>query len=136
MQQTESGAEAPVTEVMAMKRVLIAEDNPDLRAIFARVFSRQHFTVTLAMDGVEAMKCLDEEVPDVLVLDVNMPRMSGLQVLARIRQQQKLKGLKVIVVTGNALAVQHPEAAYADLFLVKPVSILDLVTLAERLAGD
>jgi DNA-binding response OmpR family regulator len=125
-----------MTKARVKKRVLIAEDNPDLRAIFARVFDRQYFAVTLAVDGLEAMDHLNEEMPDVLILDVNMPRLSGLQVLSRIRQRQEMKGLKVIVVTGNSLAMQHPDAAFADLFLVKPVNIMELVTLAQRLTGE
>jgi two-component system, OmpR family, alkaline phosphatase synthesis response regulator PhoP len=116
-----------------MHRVLIADDNPDLRIIFARAFDKRYFEVSMAEDGQEALEALQNEIPDVVVLDVDMPRLSGLSVLSYIRQNAQMNDLKVIVVTGNSMASQAPEAALADLFLVKPVSISELVTFAQRL---
>jgi two-component system cell cycle response regulator DivK len=116
-----------------LKKVLIAEDNPDLREIFARTFHHYHFSVEVAEDGIETIESLKLELPDVLILDVNMPRLSGFDVLRYVRQNQRTKDIKVVVVTGNCMAMQAPEAEYADLLLVKPVSIKDLVTLAQRL---
>ncbi len=116
-----------------LKKVLVVDDHPDLRAIFARTFDRRHFAVTIASDGVEAIERLQEELPDILILDINMPRLSGYEVLRYVRQNQGTQDLKVIVVTGNTMAMTAPEAEFADLLLIKPVSISDLVTLAQRL---
>ena len=123
----ESGTYSP------LKQVLIAEDRPDLRKIFGHVFNKQHFNVRMAADGIEALEALRIQTPDILVLDINMPNLSGLEVLTYVRQQQSLKDIKVIVVTGNSLAVQYPEVGSADLFLVKPVNLSELVTFAQRL---
>ncbi len=125
------------TPTAAGRRVLIAEDNPDLRQIFARVFLHHHFVVEMARDGAEAMACLaDQQPPDVMILDVNMPHLSGLEVLAYIRQTPHLKALKVIVVTGNSVAMDHPDAQQADLFLLKPISINELIIMTRRLIAD
>jgi CheY-like chemotaxis protein len=117
------------------KNILIADDNADLRSIFARSFAHRKYNVRVAKDGVEAVSELEQEIPDVLVLDVNMPRMSGLDVLTHVRTQRRLKALKVILVTGNYIAAESPEAEMADIVLVKPVSTHELVRMAERLAG-
>jgi chemosensory pili system protein ChpA (sensor histidine kinase/response regulator) len=119
-----------------MKEILIAEDNNDLRAIFARVFEHSHFNVRVAVDGQEALTALQESVPDVLILDINMPRVSGLDVLGHIRENPTFAQMKTVIVTGNFLAQHEPEAAFAHAFLVKPVSITELVKLSEQLLSE
>jgi CheY-like chemotaxis protein len=116
-----------------LKRVLIAEDNEDLRTIFARTFDRRHFAVDVAEDGAVAMQKLKAELPDVLILDANMPNMSGFEVLRRVRDSEQMRAIKIVLVTGNCMAIHSPEAELADLVLIKPVSIGDLITLAQRL---
>lgn len=116
-----------------MKNVLIAEDSPDLREVFAMLFEHHGFEVQLAQDGQAALDLIFELLPDVLLLDINMPRLSGFEVLTRVRGQQATRDIKVIVVTGNTLAMQDERAECADLFLVKPVNIQELVAFTERL---
>jgi two-component system alkaline phosphatase synthesis response regulator PhoP len=116
-----------------MKRVLIAEDDLDLREIFCRAFSKRSFNVQLARDGQEALECLNVDSPDVLVLDINMPRVSGLEVLTYIHQRPELQDVKIIIVTGSTKAVNAPQIEYADLLLTKPVSLRDLANYAEEL---
>jgi len=134
LKPVETAASAPIPS--ATKKVLIAEDNRDLRDIFSHTFNPRHFSVKVAVDGREALKQLEEELPDILILDVNMPYMTGLEVLTRVRQDPRMKHMKVIVVTGNTMATHAPEAELADLFLVKPVNIVDLMTFAQRLIAQ
>jgi CheY-like chemotaxis protein len=119
-----------------MKRVLIAEDNPDLRFIFSTVFDQEGFETTTVFDGRDAIRVLSESLPDILVLDVNMPHISGLEVLSFIHKHEGSQSLKVILVTSDPNAQYLKEASYADLFLVKPVSVPALVTLARRLLHE
>jgi len=121
------------SENISLKKVLIVDDNDDLRTIFARAFDRRHFSVLVAVDGITAIESLHAELPDVLILDVNMPRLSGFDVLRYVRENQATKDVKVVLVTGNCMAMQDPAAEDADLLLIKPVGIMDLVTLAQRL---
>ncbi len=116
-----------------MIRVLIAEDNNDLREIFSRAFSPRIFDTHTAHDGEIALQRLNSEYYDVLVLDVNMPKVSGLDVLRHVRQNSTLDHLKVIMVTGNSEMVYETDVMQADLFLQKPVSIHELVTFTQRL---
>lgn len=116
-----------------MKQVLIAEDNADLRSIFTHAFDNSQFEVRAVVDGLQVMDELNTRLPDILMLDINMPNLSGLEVLRYVHEQPHMKDLKIIVVTGNPQAKQTPEAEYADLFLLKPVGIFELRKFVERL---
>jgi CheY-like chemotaxis protein len=116
------------------KQVLIAEDNDDLRRIFARVFQDYDFTVTSVADGQLALEHLMMNVPDVVILDINMPHLSGFDLLAYIRKSPDLIDTKVIVVTGNSQAMQDEKIKQADLVLLKPINLQELIMFAMRLA--
>lgn len=118
----------------AAKRVLIAEDNPDLRDIFTRVFTKYEFQVVAAADGQIAVDSLQTDIPDIVVLDINMPKLNGFDVLARLQHYRQAHNLKVIIVTGNSIAMQDERTQYADLVLIKPVDINDLILFAMRLS--
>lgn len=120
-------------QVQSLKKVLIVEDNPDLRAIFARTFDRQHFSVHVVDNGLQALCYLETEMSDLIILDVNIPYLSGLEVLRSVRENPRAEHVKVVLVTGNCTAVHTPEAQTADLILLKPVNVSDLIMLAQRL---
>ncbi|MCD4684919.1 MAG: response regulator [Anaerolineae bacterium] len=113
-------------------RILIAEDNPDLQRIFAEVFIHAEFEVTTVSNGAEAQRQLSSTLPDMLILDINMPEVSGLDVIEYMRQQDILEQVHVIIVTGNDLIARYVDLSAADLVLLKPVEPLTLVSLAKR----
>lgn len=116
------------------KRVLIVDDNPDLLTIFS-IGLESFFKVDTAKDGQEAMDKLFNHCPDVLILDVNMPRKDGFEVLSEVRNNPIFAALKVILITGNSTVPSYPESGEADLVLSKPVSVEELIHLVGRLAG-
>jgi DNA-binding response OmpR family regulator len=116
-----------------MKTVLIAEDNHDLLNLFSMVFSKRGYDVYPAVDGQQALKMLERMTPDILILDHNLPFVTGLNVLKHVREALHDYHMQVILVTGNTMLEYAPEAAYADLTLIKPISPNQLVTLADRL---
>jgi len=112
-------------------RVLIAEDAPSLRSLFAKVLKNAGFDVHIAVNGFDVMAQLDEQLPDVLVIDLGMPGVSGEEVIRHV-QKQTSKRVKIVVVTGNHLAAQSELANEVDLMLIKPVSPRDLVSFVKR----
>lgn len=116
-----------------MKRVLIAEDNPVLRDIFTRSFDQRYFEVTLAVDGHDTIHVLEQNLPDLVILDINIPQISEANVMARLRSCQDTRDIRVIIITGNSLAMLDQNTGCTDLFLVKPVNIPDLVSFAHQL---
>jgi CheY-like chemotaxis protein len=119
----------------AIKKVLVVDDSQELRRLFSRMFNRNQFQVRLAVDGKDAVSALEFEMPDLVILDVNMPHLSGLEVMRYIRQKRGGDQVKVIMITGDVYAQFEPEAKLADLFLMKPVSIRQLLTYVEDITG-
>ncbi len=113
--------------------VLIAEDDPALQSLFAKVFDYAGFDVACAGDGDEAMQQINDALPSVIILDVNMPGRSGLQIMDHLYQNNTLNLLRTVIVTANPIAARTRQAEYADLVLIKPVDAYALVALAEQL---
>jgi diguanylate cyclase (GGDEF)-like protein len=108
---------------VAAARLLIVDDVPDNRIILTRRFERQGFEIAEASGGVEALDLIQRKEFDVVLLDVMMPDMSGIDVLRRIRQRFSSAALPVIMVTANALSENVVEAldSGANDYITKPV---------------
>lgn len=116
----------------ANSRVLIAEDAPSLRSLFAKVLKNAGFDVHIAVNGHDVLAQLEQQLPDVLVIDLGMPGISGEEVIRHVQQRADEKRVKIVVVTGNHLASQSALADEVDLMLIKPVSPRDLVDFVKR----
>lgn len=116
--------------------VLIAEDDTALQSLFAKVFDYAGFDVACVGDGDEALEQIDEALPNVIILDVNMPGRSGLQIMDYLHEANCLNALQTVIVTANPIAAKTAQAEYADLVLIKPVDAYALVALAERLLAS
>lgn len=88
-------------EVPTGRQILIVDDDPDIAALLARVFALDGHTTRWAPDGPRVLELLEAEPPDLLTLDVNMPRMSGIEVLTQLRASPRLRGLQVVVLTSR-----------------------------------
>ncbi|MDD5463669.1 MAG: response regulator [Candidatus Moranbacteria bacterium] len=81
------------------KRILIVEDDAFIRDIYEVKFSQEGFDVVVAEDGIIAMKKLEKEVPDIILLDIIMPNMDGSQVFKKIKSIDILKNIPIIMLT-------------------------------------
>jgi CheY-like chemotaxis protein len=114
--------------------VLIVEDDEMLAEVFSLALQAGDFEIARAKDGPAALAWLAETAPDLVILDLHLPRISGPEILARIRADERLAQTKVILTTADyRLADTLRERA--DLVLLKPVSPDQLRTLASRLAA-
>lgn len=82
-----------------MKKILLAEDDPFILNIYASQFKKSGFDVNVAVDGQMALEKIKNNLPDLLVLDINLPKIKGWDVLKAIREDSSLKDLKVVVVS-------------------------------------
>jgi DNA-binding response OmpR family regulator len=113
---------------------LIVEDDADLRRMFRTALTFAGFRVLEAGDGLHALQVLDRDPPDVVVLDLGLPLLSGQVVQKEIAAQAHMRHIRVVVVTGTSGA--HNELDVACV-LRKPVSPEDLVgTVRSCLASD
>jgi two-component system cell cycle response regulator DivK len=111
---------------------LIVEDNDDLANLFAEAMQAAQFKTEIIQDGLAARKRLGEVVPSILVLDMHLPHVSGMDILREVRVGSRMRDVQVIVVTADASAGSSVNEQ-ADLVLLKPVTYSQLSALATRL---
>jgi DNA-binding response OmpR family regulator len=112
------------------KRIVIVEDEPDTAEMFAEMMRLSGFKVSKSYGGPTAFNLIFEERPDVVLLDVMMPGLSGLELLEIIRKDPRLTHIPVIVISAKSLAsdIQAGLDAGASIYLTKPVGYQDLLT--------
>ncbi len=105
-------------------RILFVDDDPILREFAAVNLASEQAGVDTAPDGVAALEAIEAKAPDILLLDLEMPHLDGFEVLARLRADERHRGLPVIVVTGreDVEAVDRAFQAGATSFVVKPLN--------------
>ena len=119
-----------------MKRVLIVEDQADIRKLIRMTLEFEPYEIFEAANGVDGLQMADALVPDLMLLDVMMPgEFDGLQVCARVRANPALKDTRVVLLTARG-QIEDRDAgrlAGADEYLIKPFSPLQLIETIERL---
>ena len=130
-----SGLAAVPTIVNDPPLVLCADDEEDILALVALRLRRLGCEVTTAVDGPSALAIAEERVPDVVVLDVMMPRLTGLEVVEALRANPRLTGVKVVLLSAR---VQETDVdlgfeAGADAYLKKPFKANELLGVVESL---
>lgn len=113
---------------------LVVEDDGDQADLFARALQTVGFETEIMPDGDRAQAWLDGIVPDVVLLDLHIPGVPGTDVLRRIRGDERLAQVRVIVVTGDPLTAENYRDQI-DLILIKPIDFDQLCNLATRLAS-
>ena len=109
--------------------ILVADDDPENRTFIEAILRSAGYRVVLVPGGAEALEALEGELPDLLVMDVEMPGCTGLEVLANIRKDDRLKDIPVILVTGREAPDEVLEGfeAGADDYVVKPFNVKELL---------
>ena len=117
-------------------RILLVDDDPSLRALLRTTFEAVDVELREAANADSAAAAIRFERPDVVVLDVWMPGMDGLEFCRRLKAQPSTSDIAVVLLTGaDGNSRAEAEAAGADAFLRKPFSPLELLAAVERLAG-
>jgi CheY-like chemotaxis protein len=111
---------------------LVIEDEEDLASIFSRVLDMGNFRCQSVRDGSLALEQLTLTLPDLVVLDLHLPHVSGVEILRRIRANERLTHTRVVVVTAD-LVKAETLAHLADAILVKPISINQLLETVAHL---
>jgi two-component system, OmpR family, phosphate regulon response regulator PhoB len=114
--------------------VLIADDEPSMRLLVRATIESNAYEVVEAADGDEAWTFIKHNKPKVVLLDVQMPGRTGLEILRGIRNDPTLKSIRVIVMTAKALAADKTAgmSAGADFYLTKPFSPLELLARVQE----
>jgi DNA-binding response OmpR family regulator len=118
--------------------ILCADDDEDILALVALRLERAGFRVVRATDGERALELARELRPDVAVLDVMMPRLTGVEVIRALRSDESTRGLRTILLSAR---VQESDIgrgldAGADAYLAKPFRAPELVALVQQLLAE
>lgn len=119
-----------------MKRVLVIEDNDVMREVVGELLRGERFDVQTAPDGLAGVYAAHDHKPDVIVLDLSMPRMGGWDVIEMLRGDDRTAKIPIVVMTalaGDDLRSRAEREGCAG-FVVKPFDEADLVALVTRLA--
>jgi len=113
---------------------LIVEDNEDLRSIYARYLRSRGFRVETASDGRSAVSQIVETRPDLVVMDLSLPHLTGWEATRRLRRDPRTMRIPVIACTGHVSgwSVEHALDAGCDAYVVKPCSPEDLLAEIQR----
>jgi chemosensory pili system protein ChpA (sensor histidine kinase/response regulator) len=123
---------APVVAVREETRqpvVMVVDDSITMRKVTSRVLENHSLEVMTAQDGVDAIEKLHERVPDLMLLDIEMPRMDGYQLLEHVRADARLRHVPVIMITSRAGQKHRKKArqAGANAYLTKPYQEAELI---------
>ena len=118
-----------------MKKILIADDKATSRELLRTVLERQGYAVTEAADGEEALQRAMAEPPDLILLDLQMPRRSGYEVLGELRKSPRHAELPIIAITASAMQGDREKALAAGFtgYMAKPVALVHLREEVKRL---
>jgi chemosensory pili system protein ChpA (sensor histidine kinase/response regulator) len=110
-------------------RVLVVDDSLSVRRAVGTLLEDQGYDVTLARDGLEAVKAIDVARPDVVLTDLEMPNMNGLELTAHLRSKSALAGLPVIMITSRSMDKHRRQAMSVgvNVYLTKPYTDLELL---------
>jgi chemosensory pili system protein ChpA (sensor histidine kinase/response regulator) len=117
--------------------VMIVDDSLTVRKITSRLLSREGFRVVTAKDGVDALQLLGEQVPDVILLDIEMPRMDGFEFTKTIKADAKHSHIPIIMITSRTADKHRARAAElgVDLYLGKPYQEDELLQNLREMLG-
>jgi len=111
-----------------MNKILIVDDEPNILLSLEFLFKKEGYKVYIARDGDEAMGIIDETIPELVILDIMMPKVDGYEVCRHIKSTYK--DVKVVFLTAKTTEseIKKGEALGADLYLTKPFSNKDLIS--------
>jgi chemosensory pili system protein ChpA (sensor histidine kinase/response regulator) len=134
----DGAAQAVVVEEPLAPLVLVVDDSLTVRRVTERMLLREGYRVTLAKDGLDALERLAQELPAIVLSDIEMPRMDGFDLVRNLRADPRLKDLPVIMITSRIAQKHRDHAAQLGVnhYLGKPYSEEDLLALIARCTGN
>lgn len=117
------------------KHILIVDDSPSVRRVVSSMLKQHNWEVQTARDGVEALEMITKETPAAVLLDIEMPRMDGFELMATVRAQEQYRTLPLIMLTSRA-AAKHQQRAMqlgASAYVVKPYQDEELISILNSL---
>jgi len=120
---------APVVETHRVPLVMVVDDSITMRKVTGRVLERHNFEVATAKDGIDALERMEERVPDLMLLDIEMPRMDGYELATQMKSDPRLRNVPIVMITSRT-GEKHRQRALdigVERYLGKPYQENELV---------
>ena len=125
---------------MSQKKVLIAEDSSVIQNLTKKILQFQNFEIQSVKNGKELLEHVENDTYDVILLDINMPIMNGIEAVTELRKHsdQQKKNIPVIAITGNAAnhSVEYLKSVGFSEYLQKPLNFDHLVELVKKYTNN
>ena len=123
------------SESESAHRALIVDDDPDFCVLLREMLKWRGFEAQIAYSAADAWHSLSEIDPDIMLIDIAMPDVDGLELVRELRSDEKFAKTPIIMVTARAIRemLEASEEAGADFFLTKPVSLFELTSTIDKL---
>ena len=120
-----------------MTSVLVVEDDRAARDMFRTALLSAGFDVVAVSDGVDALRAMEADLPGAVVLDLNLPRKGGREVLAEIKRDPKLKCIPVVILTTSEAEQDIADSyqQHANCYIVKPVDLDQFIGVVRTIEG-
>jgi Response regulators consisting of a CheY-like receiver domain and a winged-helix DNA-binding domain len=120
------------------KKILIVDDEPDIITTIEMMLESSNYTTITAQDGQEALEKVEKHSPDLLVLDINMPKVDGYTVFKKLRADPKFRDIPIIILTANTEYgdVKKCITEGVEAYLTKPFKTETLLGLMKGLLGE
>jgi DNA-binding response OmpR family regulator len=118
--------------------LLVVEDEPEINTLVMRIFEKRGYRVLSAIDGQEALTRVEAETPDLIILDLNLPKLDGWEVCQRLKSDPSTRGIPIIMLTAAHANVDDAGIGLglgADEYVAKPFVKAVLLHNVERLLG-
>ena len=118
--------------------ILVVDDEPNIVLSLEFIMQKEGYDVRIAKDGEAALKAIREKVPDLVLLDIMMPAMSGYEVCQRIRANPEWKDIRIVMLTAKGREVDQEKgmAMGADEYITKPFATRDLMARVKMVLGE
>ena len=120
-----------------MKRILVIEDNEINQDLISRRLAKKGYEVSLANDGEDGLRLIRESKPDLILLDMNIPKMDGWSVAKACKEDPEINSIPIIALTAHAMQGDREKALEAgcDDYEAKPIQFNQLLSKIEKLAA-
>jgi len=115
-------------DVRSPKKILIADDNQDSRELVIKILAHEGYLLIEAIDGEDALNKISSEKPDLILMDISMPKIDGYELTRRLKSHQDFREIPIIALTAHAMKGDRGKALAAgcDEYITKPINVREL----------
>ena len=115
--------------------ILVVEDHPQNRYLMTYLLESRGYEVEVALDGLEALDAIETRPPDLILMDMQLPKVDGYEATRRVKADERFRDIPLVAVTAHSMRGDQDKAMAAgcDVFVTKPINGEELLALVDRL---